>query len=62
MSSLGVDSLFTNMPLEENIEICTNESFKKFETVEGLNESEFKELLLLTTKDSHFIFEEHFIS
>ena len=54
--SLDVDSLFTNMPLGETIDICTNEFFKESETVEGLNKTEFKELLYPTTKDSHFIF------
>ena len=51
MGSLDVDSLFTNKPLEETIEICTNELFKESEIVEGLSKSEFKELLSLTTKD-----------
>ena len=36
-----VDSLFTNIPLEE-----------------GLNKSEFKDLLSLATKESYFIFNE----
>ena len=58
MGSLDVDSLFTNIPLEETIEICTNELFKESETVEGLSKTEFKELLSLATKDSHFIFDE----
>ena len=44
MGSLDVDSLFTNIPLEETIEICTNEPFKESETVEGLSKTEFKEL------------------
>ena len=57
MGSLDVDSLFTNRPLEEIIEICTNEPFKESETVEGLSKTEFKELLSLATKDSHFIFD-----
>ena len=55
MGSLDVGSLFTNMPLEETIEICINELFKESETVEGLSKTEFKELLSLATKDSHFI-------
>ena len=55
MGSLDVDSLFTSIPLEETIEICTNELFKESETVEGLSKIEFKELLSLATKDSHFI-------
>ena len=55
--SLDVDSLFTNIPLEEIIEICTNEHFKESETIEGLSKTEFKELLSLATKYSHFIFD-----
>ena len=55
--SFDVDSLFTNIPLQETIEICTNELFKECETVEGLIKTEFKELLSLATKDSHFIFD-----
>ena len=57
MGSLDVDSLFTNINLEETIEICTNELFKESETVEGLSKTVFKELLSLATKDSHFIFD-----
>ena len=41
----------------ETIEICTNEPFKESETVEDLSRTEFKELLSLGTKDSHFIFD-----
>ena len=57
MGSLDVDFLFTNIPLEEAIETCTNELFKESETLEGLSKTEFKELLSLATKDSHFIFD-----
>ena len=57
MGSLDVDSLFTNIPLEETIEICTNGLFKESETVEGSRKTEFKELLSLATKDLHFIFD-----
>ena len=57
MSSLDLDSLFTNIPLEETIEICTNELFKESETVEDRSKTEFKELLSLATKDSRFIFD-----
>ena len=34
MGSLDVDSLFTNIRLEETIEICSNELFKESETVD----------------------------
>ena len=51
MGSLDVYSLFTNIPSEEAIEICTNEFFKESETVHGLSKTEFKELLSLATKE-----------
>ena len=57
MGSLDVYSLFTNIPLEVTIEICTNKLFKGSEIVEGLSKTYFKELLSLATKDSHFIFD-----
>ena len=57
MGSLNVDSLFTNIPLEETIEICTSQLFKESEAVKGLSKTEFKNLLSLATKDSHFIFD-----
>ena len=57
MSNLNVDSLLTNIPLEETIEICTNEFFQEFETIEGLSKPEFKEILSLATKDLHFCFD-----
>ena len=41
MGSLDVDSLFSNIPSEETIEICTNKLFKEFENVEGLSKTEF---------------------
>ena len=56
MGSLDVHFLFTNIPLEETIDICTNELFENTEKVEGLSEIEFKELLPLATKESYFIF------
>ena len=56
IGSLDVDSLFTYIPSEETIEICTNELCKESETIEDLSKTEFKELLSLATKDSHFIF------
>ena len=56
MGSLGVDSLFTNIPLEETIDICANTLFENTEKVEGLSKIEFKELLFLATKESYFIF------
>ena len=39
MSRLDIDSLFTNIPLEETIEICTNNLFKNSNIVHGLKKS-----------------------
>ena len=58
MASLDVDSLFTNIPLDEIINVCTEPIFNESDTVEGLNKSEFKELLSLATKESYFTFTE----
>ena len=55
MKSLDIDSVFTNIPLEETIEICTKNLFKSNKTVHCFKKSEFKDLLHLATKDS-FIF------
>ena len=56
MGTLDIDSLFTNIPLEETIEICANNLFKNSDIVHGLEKSEFKDLLSLATKESYFIF------
>ena len=57
MGILDVVSQFTNIPLEETIEIFTNKLCKESENVEGLSKSEFKEVLSLATRDLHFIFD-----
>ena len=56
MESLDVDPLFTNIPLEETIDICTNTLFENTEKVEGLSKIEFEELLSLATKKSYLLF------
>ena len=58
MGSLDVDSLFTKIPLEKTINICTEWIYGQNDSVEGLTKSEFKELLSLTIKESYFIFNE----
>ena len=62
MGSLDVDSLFTNIPLEETTEICTNELFKESETVEDLSKTEFKELFSLLVRIHILILMGHFIN
>ena len=40
MGSLDVDLLFTNIPLDETIDICVNQLFENTDTVEGFTKSE----------------------
>ena len=56
VGSLDVDSLFTNIPLDETIDICVNQLFENTDTVEGFTKSELKQLLSLATKEAYFIF------
>ena len=56
MDSLDVDSLFTNIPLEETINICTNLLCNNEDVIEHINKCEFKNLLSLATQESYFIF------
>ena len=56
MGSLDVDSLFTNISLDETIGICVNQLFENTDNVKGFAKSELKQLLFLTTKESCFIF------
>ena len=39
MGSLDVDSLFTNIPLEETIKICTESIYDQNGSIEDLNKS-----------------------
>ena len=52
MGGLDVDSLFTNIALEETITISTELIYNENDTVEGLSKSELKKLLSLATKES----------
>ena len=57
MASLDVDSLFTNVPLEETINICVDELFKSNGSIHGLNKKQITKMLSLTTKESIFLFD-----
>ena len=56
MGSLDVDLLFTNIPLDETIDICINQLFENTDTVEGFTQLELKQPLCLPTRESYFIF------
>ena len=51
MASLDVDALFTNIPLDETIDICVKKLFKTPDTlVKGISKNDFRNLLNLVTK------------
>ena len=56
MGSLDLDSLFTNIPLEETTNICTNLLYNNVDVIDGKNESDFVSLLSLATQGSYFMF------
>ena len=56
MASMDVDSLFTNIPLEETIEIILNAVYGKKRKLNGISKADFKELLRLTTMGTVFYF------
>ena len=54
MASLDVDLLFTNIPLDKTIDICTNTIYCEQDVIEGINKEEFRNLLSLATVESFF--------
>ena len=51
-----VNSLFTNIPLNESIKICANQLSENTNTVHNFTKSELTQLLCLATRESYFIF------
>ena len=58
MAPFDMDFLFTNVLLDETIEICVNELFKSSQTVSGLNKQHVLEMLSLTTKENVILFDQ----
>ena len=56
IGSLDVHSLFTNISLEETINLCPYSLYKYEDVIEGISKSGFKNLLSLATQESYFIF------
>ena len=54
--SFDVTSLFTNIPLNETIEIAVNEMYKENGSFRNLSKNKFKMLLELVSKDTYFLF------
>ena len=60
MASFDVESLFTNIPLHETIDICLDSLFCSSDHVIGLPKKHFKTLLELSVLNSYFIFDGKF--
>ena len=56
MASLDIESLFTNVPLFETIEIVLELLFQNTTHVNGFNRKQFKQLLLLACTNNIFLF------
>ena len=56
MASFDVTSLFTNIPVNETIDILCNALFSNCQFFNGLDRSEFQTFLSLSVISSHFIF------
>ena len=56
MGSLDVDSLFTNIPLDETIGICVNQLFENTDTVEDFTKSELKNSYYLWLQSSLILY------
>ena len=63
-ASFDGTSLFTNIPVQETIEIILNRLFQdndfiydNYECQSALNRSQLKELLQLASLDNHFLFD-----
>ena len=57
MASLDVDSLFTNILLDETINIIVKKIFSENETAHSLDRILFKFVLTLASKESYFLFD-----
>ena len=55
MLSLDVGSPFTNIPLNETIDICVNNVFRETNIINGLDKDNFRTLLTIAVTESYFM-------
>ena len=56
--SFDVKYLFTNIPLDRTIQLVLKIIYEKHEVSTNITKQEMKEMLILCTKNAHFIFNE----
>lgn len=57
---MDIESLFTNIPLDETIDICVSSLYKESNTIEGFSKKDFHSLLTLSMNESFFTFDGDF--
>ena len=55
MGGLDVNSIFTNVPLQETIILCSNLLYNNEDVIKGISKSQFKDLLSLAIQESYLI-------
>ena len=56
MASLDVNSLFTNFPLDETIDICVAKLYNDNKNPTNIPKDDFRNLFIIATKESIFTF------
>jgi len=56
MTSFDIESLFTNVPVKETIDIIVNSLFQSGDRLDGFSSTQFKKMLNLSTQDTVFLF------
>ena len=59
MASFDIHSLFTNIPLDETINICVDLVFHKKKKVKCMLRQHFKQLRTLSVKSTNFLFNKY---
>ena len=60
MASYNIDSLFTNILLQETIDLCVENFFQDRTYVDNLLKDSFRELLIRTMSESLILFDQEF--
>ena len=58
MVTFDIESLFTNIPVKETIDICIDSLFRSCTTVAGITKNFFRQMLEISVLNSYFIFDQ----
>ena len=60
MANFDIEPLFTNIPLQETIDLCVENLFQDRTHVDNLSKDSFRELLTRTMSESLILFDQQF--